>query len=259
MSFLEPWTGTLRQTTSNFTWYYADSAYTYRATTAPHPKPDDACDQAIEGSSTSLASLTLASMMEENQTEGTSSSSLYAGDIKDVDNLNLNPFLQPSSESSFSSSKQSHTTASESSQAGSAAEEKLPTSQSATGSPAVKKLKTSTQAGGVAKQPSTTRWPASVITQAMAVIGMQGYQPAHRWSLPGLPQPPPQELFIQKERVLKLVQERNDGFLLADKVALISIFKEHPAMINTYLGLSDLELCHAWISHTLAKTMIPKN
>ena len=225
----------------------ARGTFAFRATASPCPTTNP--DEAAESSGTSMAPLPPNSSNSIRPApEVTSSSSATGGDM-DMDA----PFLHQSEPSLTSSAKRSFAALSESGRTGT---DLLPLeSHSAGGSgpadsdPAVKRVRVS-KAGR----------PAKAVTQATAVVGMQGsinrltdiFERSQK-VLTEAPPPPPDRTLERKDRALKLVQERDDGFTVEDKVTLISIFEENPGSIDTYLGLVDPEIRRSWISRMLEK------
>jgi hypothetical protein len=240
----------------------ACGAHAYRATTALHPATEtksDHCDQAVGGSSTSIAPLPPASAIE-NDNHSDNFGFGEAGNMA-IDYNPIEPLLLSSSIGT-SSSKRSHKTMSSES----GVDPTNDTSHSAAGEqliPAAKRQKSLKVGTRASKQPATAERPAKGITQATVVVGMQGsinrLTDIFERSMvppPQLPQPPPQQPWERKERALTLVQQRDDGFAVEDKVTLISIFEENPTTIDTYLGLTDKEIRQAWISRSLAKKSV---
>ena len=219
----------------------ARGSFAYRATAAPHPPSTSKPDDAAGCSNTSIAPLPPASTM---QPETTTSSSATGGDME-IDN----PFSLPSASSFTSSNKRSFAMSSGSGQACEDVISHFSTSDvdPTTDDPAAKRMKTCK-----GKRPAG---PPAKITQATAVVGMQASinRLTDIFERSQQPSQPQDRVLEKKGRALKLVQERDDGFDVGQKVALISIFEENPTTIDTYLGLTDSELRQAWISHLLAK------
>ncbi len=232
----------------------ARGTYAYRAATVSHPETTMETDQAA-GPSSSIAPLpTTSSAVESDWSVPHLAESRFLREIgSDSSKMELDNPVQSSgfmSTSKPSSSKRSY--AAMSSESG--VPHSALTGQS---DPISKKFKGSElgsppSGSGVVKRTSTTvARPVKAITQATAVVGMQGSINQLTDIFEKSLEPSQDPSVNRKSRALKLVQERDDGLLLLDKVKLISIFDEHTSMIDTYLGLTDDELRRAWISSIL--------
>lgn len=232
----------------------ARGAFAYRATTAPHPA---VTDQAAAAGSTSMAPPSLPATTQSGP-ETTSNSSAIGGHM-DIDN----PLSHHSS-----SNKRSFASFAMTSESGSVLEVAAhPSAASASDDPAAKRMKAPTVAG---KKSAGRAATVKALNQATAVVGMQGSinrltdifeQSQHSLTQTltqqalqkAVPQTPEDRALERKDRALQLLQDRDDGFDLAQKVTLISIFGENPTTIDTYLGLTDSEIRQAWISRLIAK------
>ena len=223
---------------------YAQGAFASRATTVPHTSSTTKPNQAAGSSSTSMAPLPPVSE------EATSSSSTTDSDME----------IDDSSESSFTSSTKRSFDMSSESGSESSTHHSATDIDPATDSPAAKRRKTSKFAGErLAGRPTDLTGESEDITLAIALAGIQETinrmtDILERSLAQQLSQPPPsQGALEQKERALKFVHERDDGFDVAERDTLISIFEAQPTTIDIYLALTDSELRRAWISDLLSR------
>lgn len=239
----------------------ARGSHAYRATTASHPPTEP--DQTAAGPSTSIAPLPPTSISEADHDKlfihPAENRFLEEVELSSAGDGNMgldNSLIQPTSFTSRSSKRSFAEMSSESS---------VPPSQdmsafSGQSDPVSKKSKTRALPSlGQGTGKRTSARPAAVrpanrsFTQATAVVGMQGSINRLTDIFEKSMGPPQDPLVERKTRALGLMQTRDDGLSVPDKVKLISNFDQHPMMIDTYLGLLDDELRQAWISSVVLK------
>jgi hypothetical protein len=108
-------------------------------------------------------------------------------------------------------------------------------------------------ATGRRAQANTTTQMATKITQATAVVGMQGSinRLTDIMERSFLPEEPTADPGVERlTRAVKSV-EKDEGLTVEERAALISVFMANPTSINIYLSLTDPNVRQAWIARVL--------
>jgi hypothetical protein len=94
---------------------------------------------------------------------------------------------------------------------------------------------------------------ATKITQATAVVGMQGSinRLTDIMERSFLPEEPTADPGVERlTRAVKSV-EKDEGLTVEERATLISVFMANPTSINIYLSLTDPNVRQAWIARVL--------